>query len=125
MTESIEPVLDAAHLSAMTGGDATLGIEIIDIFRQQTEMWVRMLDPGLPKNQWADAAHSIKGTALSVGAMRLAAACGRAEALGRSEEDVSPAQAGTAISAVKDEIGPAVEAAARTSHKLSVAGKFS
>ncbi len=125
MSEGLEPILDVTHLSTMTGSDVSLAVEVIDIFRQQTEMWTRILDPALPKNQWADAAHSIKGTALSVGALRLAAACGRAEALGRSEEDVSPVEAGTAISAVKDEIGPAIEAAARAVHTLSVSGKFS
>jgi len=125
MSDDLEPILDVAHLSAMTGADASLGVEIIDIFRQQTEMWARILDPALPASQWADAAHSLKGTALSVGAMRLATVCGAAEKLGRSEGTVSPAQAGTAISAIKDEIGPAIEAAARIAHKLSVSGKFS
>ncbi len=125
MDQELEPVLDVVHLSAMTGADASLGVEIIDIFLQQTEMWARILDPSLPANQWADAAHSLKGTALSVGAKRLAAVCGAAETLGRSEGAVSPAQAGTAISAIKDEIGPAIEAAARVAHRLSVSGEFS
>lgn len=124
MTEMLEPVLDVAHLSLMTGADAALGIEIIDIFRQQTEMWTRMLDPALPRSQWADAAHSLKGTALSIGAKRLATACGAVETLGRSPEDISQVQAGTMIAALKDEIGPAIEAAARVSHKLSVSGAF-
>ena len=124
MADDLEPVLDVAHLSAMTGGDAALGVEIVDIFRQQTEMWVRILDPALPQGEWADAAHSLKGTALSVGAKRLAGACGAAETLGRSEARVSPVQAGTAIAAIKDEIGPAIEAAARVAHKLSVSGEF-
>jgi len=36
MTDMTDAVLDVAHLSSMTGADASLGIEIIDIFRQQT-----------------------------------------------------------------------------------------
>ncbi len=124
MTEPTEPVLDIAHLSSMTGADASLGIEVVDIFRQQTELWQRMLDPSLPREQWADAAHSLKGTALSVGAKRLAAVCARVERLGRSEQDVSLVEAGTAISALKDEIGPAIEAAARVAHQLSLRGAF-
>lgn len=124
MAETLEPVLDVEHLSLMTGADASLGVEIIEIFRQQTDMWVRLLDPSLPRSQWADAAHSLKGTALSVGAKRLAAACGAAEMLGRSEGDISDIEAGTSIAALKDEIGPAIEAAARLSHKLSVKGAY-
>ena len=124
MTDMTDAVLDVAHLSSMTGADASLGIEIIDIFRQQTEMWLRMLDPNLPREQWADAAHSLKGTALSVGANRLATACNDLETLGRSKEDVSMVEAGTKISALKDEIGPAIEAAARVAHELSVKGAF-
>lgn len=125
MDQELEPVLDVMHLSAMIGADALLGVEIVEIFLQQTEMWARILDPSLPASQWTDAAHSLKGAALSVGAKRLAAVCGAAETLGRSHGEISPAQAGTAISAIKDEIGPAIEAAARVSHKLSVSGKFS
>lgn len=124
MSDSQEPVLDVQHLSLMTGADASLGIEIIDIFRNQTDMWQRMLDPSLPRGQWADAAHSLKGTALSVGAKRLAAACAEVETLGRSSEEVSVVEAGTMISALKDEIGPAIEAAARVSHQLTVKGAY-
>ena len=118
------PTLDVDHLSAMTGGDASLAIEIIDIFRQQTELWSRMLNPSLPAQQWADAAHSLKGTALSVGAMRLSEACKAAETLGRSDGDIRLAQAAAALAAVKDEIGPAIEAAARVAHQLSGSGVF-
>jgi len=124
MADVLEPVLDADHLATMTGADVSLAIEVIDIFRQQTDIWVRMLDPAMPRTQWADAAHSLKGTALSVGAKRLAIACADAETLGRSLEEVSAIQTGTIIAAVKDEIGPAIEAAARLSHKLSVSNAF-
>ncbi|MEM9668995.1 MAG: Hpt domain-containing protein [Pseudomonadota bacterium] len=118
------PVLDADHLSAMTGGDTGLAMEVIDIFRQQTEIWSRMLTASMPQRQWADAAHSLKGSALSVGAMRLSEACKSAETLGREDRQVSDAEAGVALSAVKDEIGPALEAAAHLAHQLSSSGRF-
>lgn len=121
------PVLDASQLSVMTGEDAALGIEIIDIFRQQTDIWSRMLDAALPAEQWADAAHSLKGTALSVGAMRLADACSKAERLGRRHEEspVSRTKAAIFLADVKDQIGPAIEASARLAHQLSLSGRFS
>lgn len=121
------PVIDPQQLSLMTGADVSLGIEVIYIFRQQTEMWSRMLDARAPPGQWADAAHSLKGSALSIGAMRLAHACAAAEILGRRHEErpVSPVEAGIAISDIKDQIGPAIEGAARLAHQLSLSGRFS
>jgi len=101
------PVLDPSQLETMTGADASLGIEVIDIFRQQTDIWSRMLDASMPASQWADAAHSLKGTALSIGAMRLAHVCSIAEELGRgaAETPVSHTQAAISLSDVKDQIG--------------------
>lgn len=119
-----QPVMDAEHLSAMTGADAALAIEVIDIFRQQTDIWLRMLDAASPQQQWTDAAHSLKGSALSVGAKRLAAACAVLEQKGRSESIIGTTEAATMISGVKDEIGPAIEASARLAHQLSLSGRF-
>ncbi|MEM6410988.1 MAG: Hpt domain-containing protein [Pseudomonadota bacterium] len=124
-TQNTSPILDPEHLSDMTGGDASLAVEVIDIFRQQTDIWSRMLDPSLPPQQWADGAHSLKGSALSVGAMRLAAVCKTAETLGREDREISKIEAGVALSAIKDEIGHALEAAAKLSYQLSSSGRFS
>lgn len=120
-------ILDPSQLSVMTGEDASLAVEIIDIFRQQTDIWARMLDAELPPQQWADAAHSLKGSALSIGAMRLADVCTRAEKMGRGSENmpVSHTQAAIMLSEVKDQIGPAIEASAKLAHHLSLSGSFS
>ena len=121
------PVLDPSQLAVMTGDDPSLAVEVIDIFRQQTDIWVRMLDADLPPAQWADAAHSLKGSALSVGAMRLADVCAKAEKLGRSAEEkpISRTEAAICLSDVKDQIGPAIEASAKLAHQLSLSGSFS
>ena len=126
-TTQDNPVLDPSQLAVMTGDDPSLAVEVIDIFRQQTDIWARMLDASLPPAQWADAAHSLKGTALSVGAMKLADVCAKAESLGRSAEEtpVSRTQAAICLSDVKDQIGPAIEASAKLAHQLSLSGKFS
>ena len=120
------PVLDPSHLAMMTGNDPDLAVEVIDIFRQQTDIWVRMLDADMPPAQWADAAHSLKGSALSVGAKRLADICAQAERLGRNAEDVpvSRVEAAICLSDVKDQIGPAIEASAKLAHQLSLSGAF-
>jgi len=90
--------IDVSQLEMMTGGDAELAVEALGIFRQSAELWGRMLDPHAAAEQWADAAHGIKGAARSVGLMALGDACETCEQLGRSGE-ASPAQAGVAIAA--------------------------
>lgn len=126
-TPDVLPILAPEQLAVMTGRDVPLAIEVIDIFRQQTDLWSRMLDGALPQTQWADAAHSLKGSAVSVGAMRLADVCTKAEQLGRreGENSVSRAEAAVALSDVKDQIGPAIEATAKLAYQLSLSGEFS
>jgi HPt (histidine-containing phosphotransfer) domain-containing protein len=124
MTEPREPlpVMDLGHLSAMTGGETELAMEVIDIFREQAQLWSRLLDPRLDAKEWSDAAHTLKGASLSIGALKLAAACERAEKTGRSPEAPSPALAAVLLADVKDSIGEALEAAARALHQLQTRG---
>lgn len=116
-------VLDTQQLETMTMGDAELAAEALGIFRTQAELWTRLMDPTADPNQWADACHAIKGAARSIGAMDLGDACQTAEALGRSGT-VSKAQAGVALSEVKDRLGEAIEAVAELEHTLLVSRKF-
>ena len=118
------PLIDREHLSTMTGGDSGLAIEIIEIFREQADIWSRMLEPANPPQQWADAAHSLKGAALSLGANQLAAACATAESLGRREDPPSKTEAAVAISDIKDALGAALEAAAHLGHEIGQTGKI-
>lgn len=119
MTQAI----DIAQLEMMTGGDAALAVEALGIFRQSAEMWSRLLDPQADPEQWADAAHGIKGAARSIGAMALGDACETAEQLGRSGT-VSRVEAAVAISAVKDTLGQALEAMAHVEHQLVMRRTF-
>lgn len=118
-----EPVVDASQLEMMTGGDAELAAEALDIFRSQTDVWSRLLDPAGEPGGWADACHAIKGAARSVGAMALGEVCGRAETLGRSGE-VGRTQASVMLSEVKDRMYEAIEALAELQHRLLVHGRF-
>lgn len=113
--------IDLDHLLSMTGGDADLAEEVIDIFRQQAEIWSRLLDPRAPASQWSDAAHTLKGAALSIGAHELAGVCEKAEQAGR---DLPPTTAGAALllNDVKDEIAATLEACGRATHALSKPG---
>jgi HPt (histidine-containing phosphotransfer) domain-containing protein len=74
------PVLDRAHLARMTMGDEALSLEVLGMFRNQTEMWMRLLGPEIETKDWAGAVHTIKGSARGVGAWPLAQICEDAEA---------------------------------------------
>jgi HPt (histidine-containing phosphotransfer) domain-containing protein len=119
------PILDLGHLAAMTGNDPELGIEVIEIFQQQAQLWSRMLDPRLEAKTWSDAAHTLKGASLGIGALRLAAACERAEKAGRSAAAPSPAHAAVLLGDIKDALGETLEAAARAAYDLTSAGRRS
>jgi HPt (histidine-containing phosphotransfer) domain-containing protein len=115
--------LDLDQLRTMTSGDAAIAAEALGIFRQSADLWGRMLDPHGPAEQWADAAHAIKGAARSVGLTPLGDACETAEHLGRSGA-ATPAQAGVALSAVKDRLGEALETLAHVEHQLMMRKTF-
>ena len=73
--------VDFAHLERYAGHDQALVDEVLSIFREQAAMWLRLLDPRAPGEAWRDAAHSLKGSALGVGAWALADECDAAERL--------------------------------------------
>lgn len=75
------PLLDRAHLDVQTFGDADLAREVLGLFAGQC----RRLLPALaeaerPADERADLAHTLKGAALGVGAMRVAEASAAVEA---------------------------------------------
>lgn len=115
--------IQLSQLEMMTGGDAGLAVEALGIFRQSADLWSRLLDHQADAEQWADAAHGIKGAARSVGAMDLGDVCETAEKLGRSGT-ASRVEAAVAISAVKDALGEALEAMAHVEHQLVMRRSF-
>lgn len=114
--------IDLDHLLTMTGGDADLADEVLDIFRSQAETWGRMLSADLPQQEWADAAHTLKGAALSIGAHQFAEACAAVEQKGRGADQVSNIEAATLLASLKSELGHAIEACAKASYELSKPG---
>ena len=94
-------LLDLDHLQAMTGGDQALAMEVLEIFKHQAEIWSRLLD---------------------LGALRLAAICGRAESLGRADTPPSVTAAAVMLGDVKDALGDTLEAVAKLAYKLAASG---
>lgn len=75
-------VFDAKHFAHMTGGDAALQGEIIELFRGQVANWSAAL--AQPAPNWRDIVHTLKGSARGIGLMALAEACERTEAEGET-----------------------------------------
>ncbi|MDR3512303.1 MAG: Hpt domain-containing protein [Caulobacteraceae bacterium] len=71
--------VDFKHLESFAGGDQQVVDEVLAIFREQAAMWLRLLDPAAEDGAWRDAAHTLKGSALGLGAHDLAEACAAAE----------------------------------------------
>jgi HPt (histidine-containing phosphotransfer) domain-containing protein len=115
--------LDVAHLRMMTGEDAALAGELLGIFRQQADIWSRLLDSSAPQAQWSDACHTIKGAASSIGAFSLAEACAAAEQLGRGAE-TTPLRASVLLGVVRDRLGETLEAAAVIEHAITLRREF-
>ena len=77
--------VDFAYLETYAGGDAGVVAEVLALFREQTALWARLLDPadaadGAAAEGWRDAVHTLKGSARGIGAAPLGEACAAAEA---------------------------------------------
>ena len=72
--------VDFAYLEGFALNDAALIDEVLGLFGQQVEIWMRLLDPHGAAEAWRDGAHTLKGSALGIGAHALARVCGEAEA---------------------------------------------
>lgn len=101
MTDSAE--IDFDHLNQYVGGDADLTREVFGLFRNQVEMWGRGLSVDADDEVWASVTHSLKGSALAVGATGLAEACQKAEAL--VGDDRRPGGREVAVETLEHRIG--------------------
>jgi HPt (histidine-containing phosphotransfer) domain-containing protein len=75
----ITGAVDFSHLESFAAGDQALIDEVLAMFQEQAALWVRLLDPTGPEDSWRDAAHTLKGSSLGVGAFALAQVCDEAE----------------------------------------------
>jgi HPt (histidine-containing phosphotransfer) domain-containing protein len=74
-----EPAIDLVHLARQTDGDAALETELLALFDRQSASFAQKLgDSELPRRARGDLAHKLRGSALAIGAPRVALA---AEAL--------------------------------------------
>lgn len=80
MNDSVRPSsVDFSHLESYVAGDHAVVREVLGLFSDQARTVLPTLDPAAPGDDWRNAAHSLKGSALGIGAFKLAEACGVAE----------------------------------------------
>jgi HPt (histidine-containing phosphotransfer) domain-containing protein len=84
-----DPPIDLVHLARQCLGDAELEVELLGLFRLQARALTAELthSPALPLESKAKIAHKLRGSALAVGARRVAGAAGRIEELALSAGD--------------------------------------
>ena len=114
----ITGAVDFEHLERYAAGDAALIEEVRGLFRQQAELWLPLLDPAGPAESWRDAAHALKGSALGVGACRLAAAGGAAETEGSGDPGARSLQ----LERVRTALAAALHAIAAYLHERALHG---
>jgi HPt (histidine-containing phosphotransfer) domain-containing protein len=65
-------ILDREHLAQYTMGDPQLAAEIVGLFLTQMPATLALLRSAANPREWRLAAHTLKGSAMAVGAMRIA-----------------------------------------------------
>jgi HPt (histidine-containing phosphotransfer) domain-containing protein len=76
-----EDVIDLDHLSRMTLGERSLEREVLELFGRQADILLPRIAAGSPMFA-AAAAHTLKGSALGIGAWRVARAAEAVELAG-------------------------------------------
>ena len=80
-TTDSEAEIDFDHLNQYVAGDPELTAEVFGLFKNQVDMLGRSLAADTDDDTWEAITHSLRGTALAVGATKLAELCENAEAL--------------------------------------------
>jgi len=107
--------IDHAHLARYTFGNRELEIEVLGLFAGQAPDYLLQLKHATTEKAWRDAAHTLKGSARAVGALKVAERAEQAEALRSSTDAQARARAVAALEA-------ALEEARRHIELLSAAG---
>jgi hypothetical protein len=104
-----DPPLDLVHLARQCLGDHELEAELLGLFRLQAPALMALLSgsPLLPSESRAKVAHTLHGSALAVGARRVASVAWRIEELASASGDQSSAEA-RAIAALSSAVSEAL-----------------
>jgi len=101
-----EPI-DYDYLDRFTRGNVALEREVLELFAEMIPRYLEGLRAATTKRAWRDAAHTIKGSAAAVGALRVARFAEMAERLdvevAEAESKGCREQAIAAVTAAADE----------------------
>ena len=108
-TGGFDPPLDLVHLARQCLGDHELEAELLQLFRQQAPALMARLSgsPHLSLDAKAKIAHMLRGSALAVGAGRVAGAARRIEELASAAGEQGSAEA-RAIAALLSAVAEAL-----------------
>jgi HPt (histidine-containing phosphotransfer) domain-containing protein len=109
----ITGAVDFPYLEAYAGGNLELVDEVLGLFREQAQMWSRVLDG----EGWEDAVHTLKGSGRGVGAFALADACEAAE-----DKSLDSAARAVRLDAVRSELDRAIADIAAYAHERALQG---
>lgn len=73
--------VDLVHLARYTLGNRSLEREVLVLFHAQCEIYLQRLKEAVDDKGWAEAAHTIKGSARGIGAWPIAKSAESAETL--------------------------------------------
>jgi len=112
-SEALEvAVLDRDHLARMTFGDRSLEREVLQLFDRQSELLLGRMRASEPA-AIATLAHTLKGSAVGIGATRVAGAAAEVETTARARPDECKRtidELAQAVKAARDEISALIRA---------------
>lgn len=101
--DAVEPTIDRVHLSRMTLGESSLEREVLALFARQTEMLLPRICAAVPAAT-ATLAHTLKGSALGIGAFQVARAAEAVEQAKETELATAIDMLTVAVAAARSEI---------------------
>ena len=104
-------VLDRDHLARMTFGDRNLEREVLQLFDRQAELLLDRIRTSQP-SAIVTLAHTLKGSAVGIGATRVARAAADAEAIAQTrpgESALAIAQLARAVEEARLEIAALID----------------
>lgn len=78
--------VDRAYLARFTLGNPALEREVLELFAAQAPVYLQRLRQARTQKDWQDAAHTLKGSAMAIGAWRLARFAEMAERIDVGEQ---------------------------------------
>jgi HPt (histidine-containing phosphotransfer) domain-containing protein len=102
--------VDRAHLARQTFGDRELEREVLDLFRNQSPLYLDRAKSAQSESEWREAVHGLKGSARSIGAWRIAEAAERAETGNFASRVAAIAQLESALDEVNSFLDELLEA---------------